>query len=273
MRIDNKIGFIGGGAMAQALIKGLLAADLVLPSQIQVYNISPARAEKLRDIYGINVAHSIRAVATSVDVLFLAVKPQVIPEVLENIAPFVTKDTLVISVAAGVSLAFLQKKLGEVPVIRVMPNTPVAVGAGMSVIALGEFAGKENGALAVNLFSSVGKALILQESYMDAVIAVSGSGPGYVFVLLDALADAGVNVGLSREQSLLLAAQTLMGAAKMALETGEHPGKLRDMVTSPGGTTIAGIHVLEQRGVRGAIMDAVKATFTRSQEMGKKTDG
>ena len=153
-----------------------------------------------------------------------------------------------------------------------MPNTPVAVGEGMSVITLGEYAGKENGQLILTIFSSVGKALEMEESAMDAVTGLSGSGPGYAFVMIDALADAGVLVGLSRKHAITMAAQTLMGAAKMVLESGEHPAKLRDMVASPGGTTIAGIHVLEQRGVRVALMDAVKAATRRSHEMGKKTD-
>ena len=151
-----------------------------------------------------------------------------------------------------------------------MPNTPVAVGEGMSVIALGEYAGEANGELVLTIFSAVGKAIMMNESAMDAVTGLSGSGPGYVFVMIDALADAGVRAGLSRENSLVMAAQTLLGASKMVLETGEHPAKLRDMVTSPGGTTIAGIHVLEQRGVRAALIDAVQAATQRSQEMGKK---
>ena len=165
-----------------------------------------------------------------------------------------------------------KEKLPCVPIVRAMPNTPAAVGEGMTVITLGEHADEEKGKLVLAIFSSVGKAIKMEESAMDAVTGLSGSGPGYAFVMIDALADAGVWVGLSRDNAITMAAQTLMGAAKMVLETGEHPAKLRDKVTSPGGTTIAGIHVLEQRGVRVALMDAVKAATRRSHEMGKKTD-
>ena len=156
------------------------------------------------------------------------------------------------------------------PVIRVMPNTPVAVGEGMTALALGSKADNEDGTVAQKIFDSVGKTVLLPESAMDAVTGLSGSGPGYGFVIIDALADAGVKVGLTRKDAITLAAQTLLGSAKMVLETGEHPAKLRDMVTSPAGTTIAGIHVLEQAGLRAALIDAVEAATLRSKAMGEK---
>ena len=176
---------------------------------------------------------------------------------------------MVISVIAGLTLKSLETYFVQQPVVRVMPNTPVAVGEGMSAIALGKNTSELNGKTVETIFNAVGKAVILQESAIDAVTGLSGSGPGYAFVMMDALADAGVKVGLPRQISIMLAAQTLLGAAKMVLETGEHPAVLRDKVTSPGGTTIAGIHVLEQKGVRAALIDAVEAATNKSKAMGK----
>lgn len=269
---NKKIGFIGSGAIAEALISGIMKAGLLNPTQIIVNDIHQSRLDYMQNKLGVHTTSNVKELIKEVDILFLTVKPQVIHAVLDAIAPFITTATLVVSVVAGVTTKILQEKMPCVPIIRVMPNTPVAVGEGMSVLTLGEYAKKENGELVLTIFSSVGKALIMDESAMDAVTGLSGSGPGYAFVLIDALSDAGVWVGLSRQNSIILAAQTLLGAAKMVLETGEHPAKLRDMVTSPGGTTIAGIHVLEQRGVRVALMDAVKAATKRSQDMGKKTN-
>lgn len=268
----KKIGFIGSGAIAESLISGVIKAGLIAPEQIIVSDISQQRLDYMQEKLNVAGTLHIEKLVKEVTILFLTIKPQVVHTVLDTIAPFVSPETLVVSVVAGVTTKTLQEKLPCVPIVRVMPNTPVAVGEGMSVITLGEYAGEENGQMVLTMFSSVGKALKMEESAMDAVTGLSGSGPGYAFVMIDALADAGVWVGLSRKDAIIMAAQTLMGAAKMVLETGEHPAKLRDMVTSPGGTTIAGIHVLEQRGVRVALMDAVKAATRRSQEMGKKTD-
>jgi len=268
----KKIGFIGSGAIAEALISGIVQAGLIAPSQIIVSDISQSRLDYMQEKFNVHTTLKLEEVVKEVNILFLTVKPQVIHSVLDVISPFVSPAILVVSVVAGVTTKALQERMPAVPIIRAMPNTPVAVGEGMTVIALGEYANKENGELIVTIFAAVGKGIIMDESAMDAVTGLSGSGPGYVFVLIDALSDAGVAVGLSRQNALLMAAQTLFGAAKMVLETGEHPAKLRDMVTSPGGTTIAGVHVLEQRGVRAALMDAVKAAAQRSQDMGKKTN-
>ena len=267
----KKIGFIGSGAMAEALIGGIIKAGLIQPNQMIVSDISQNRLDYMQEKFQINTTLCIEEVVKEAQILFLTVKPQVIPAVLDAIAPIISPTTLVVSIAAGITIHVLQNKMPHVPIIRVMPNTPVAVGEGMSVIALGKYAGEQNGEIVFTIFSSVGRAIIMDESSMDAVTGLSGSGPGYAFLLIDALADAGVRVGLSRQNSLMMAAQTLLGAAKMVLETGEHPAKLRDMVTSPGGTTIAGIHVLEQQGVRAALIDAVLAATHRSQELGKKT--
>lgn len=268
----KKIGFIGSGAMAEALISGIITAGLIKPNQMIVSDISQKRLDYMQEKFGIDTTLRIEEVVKESQILFLTVKPQVIPAVLSAIAPLLSPATLVVSVAAGITIQVLQNKMPQVPIVRVMPNTPVSVGEGMSVIALGEYAGEQHGEIVFTIFSSVGRTIIMDESAMDAVTGLSGSGPGYAFVLIDALADAGVRVGLSRQNSLMMAAQTLLGAAKMVLETGEHPAKLRDMVTSPGGTTIAGIHVLEQQGVRAALIDAVLAAAQRSQEMGKKAN-
>jgi len=269
---NKKMGFIGSGAIAEALISGIIEAGLIMPSQIIVSDISQKRLDYMKAKLHVEATLNIEELVKGVDILFLTVKPQVIHHVLDVIGPFVSPSTLVVSVVAGVTTKALGEKMQGVPIVRAMPNTPVAVGEGMTVITLGQYAGQEHGELVLTIFGSVGKAVQMDESAMDAVTGLSGSGPGYAFVLIDALSDAGVWVGLSRRNATLMAAQTLMGAAKMVLETEKHPAQLRDMVTSPGGTTIAGIHVLEQRGVRVALMDAVKAATLRSQEMGKKTD-
>ena len=272
MLTGKTIGFIGSGAIAEALIGGIVKAGLITSDQIIVSDISQSRLDYMQDKWGVRTTLNLQQIVKDVNILFLTVKPQVLHSVLDVIAPFVSPAILVVSVVAGATTKVLQEKMLSVPIIRVMPNTPVAVGEGMTVITLGEYAEKQQGELVLTIFSAVGKALIMDESAMDAVTGLSGSGPGYAFVIIDALSDAGVCVGLSRQNAIVMAAQTLLGAAKMVLETGEHPAKLRDMVTSPGGTTIAGIHVLEQRGIRAALIDAVNAATKRSQDMGKKTN-
>ena len=270
MLTNKQICFIGGGAMAESIIRGILNAELVMPSQIMVNDISSERLAYLSSSFSIATTLDSQEIVKQADILFLTVKPQVISDVIDTIAPIVTKTTIVVSVAAGVPIAMLQSKMSGVPIIRVMPNTPVAVGEGMSAMALGKYATKVVSDPVAEVFASVGRVVTVSEESMDAVTGLSGSGPAYAFVVIDALADAGVRVGLSRQTSILLAAQTLLGAAKMVLETNEHPAKLRDMVTSPGGTAIAGVHALEQKGVRATIIDAVVAATKRSREMGKR---
>lgn len=269
--LDKKhIGFIGGGAMAEALIKGLVKGSHVQPGQITVSDVVESRLKYLEASYGVSSSTDGPEVATKADILFLTVKPQVMNNVLDTVAPVISKSTVVVSVAAGITIAALQGKMPGVPIVRVMPNTPVAVSEGMSAIALGKYATKKIEEIVSYIFNSVGRAVTVDESDMDAVTGLSGSGPAYAFMLIDALTDAGVRVGFSRQTAVLLAAQTLLGSAKMVLETGEHPAKLRDMVTSPGGTAITGVHMLEQKAVRAAMIDAVVAATNRSREMGKK---
>jgi pyrroline-5-carboxylate reductase len=213
---------------------------------------------------------SSRDAVSQAEIVLLCVKPQVIDVVLTKIVPVADKDKLLISIAAGVTIARIEKVLTGGPrVVRVMPNTPALVLAGAAGLAGGKNATNDDLALAQSIFNSVGRAFIVDEKLMDAVTGLSGSGPAYVFTIIEALAEAGVKAGLPRQLALELAAQTVYGAAKMVLETKEHPGKLRDMVTSPGGTTIEGLHALEEGKLRATLMNAVAAATARSRELGK----
>jgi pyrroline-5-carboxylate reductase len=270
MAIDKKIAFIGGGNMAEALIKGLIAAGTAKPDQIVVTDVSSDRLAHLNKTYGIIIHMSNLDAAREVGIIILCVKPQVIEKVLTEISAGVDDKKLVISIAAGIGIAKIEKSLKDGSrVVRVMPNTPALVLAGAAAIAGGKAATSDDLALAQGIFNSVGRAMIVEEKLMDAVTGLSGSGPAYVFLIIDALSDAGVKSGLPRQLALELAAQTVYGAAKMVLETGEHPGKLRDMVTSPGGTTIEGLHALEKGKLRATLMNAVEAATARSKELGR----
>lgn len=270
LSLNNKvIGFVGGGAMAEAIIKGMTRAGIVDASQIIVNDILTERTEYLKNLYKVNTCPDIKNTVQAADIVLLAVKPQTIAKIYEPLKKFLKPDALLISIVAGVKIRTIEAQVPEFSVVRVMTNTPVAVGEGMSAIALGQLATPEQGEQAAAIFSAAGRVCVVDEAQLDAVTGLSGCGPGYGFVLLDALADAGVLVGLSRQMSVMLAAQTLLGAAKMVLETGEHPAKLRDMVTSPGGVTIQGIRILEQRAVRAALIDTVAKATEISREMGK----
>ena len=262
------ISFIGGGAICEALLKGILDKKMLTPEQISVSDVNPERTRLLSEEFGVGVSTAVAA-AEFADILFLTVKPHIVAPVLQEIGRQIAESVLIVSVAAGVKISTIEALLPGRRVIRVMPNTPVAVGAGMSAITKGKYATESDVELVNCLFSAVGRAVVVDEPMMDAVTGMSGSGPGYVFVLIDALTDAGVRVGLARDTALLLAAQTFLGAAKMVLETGKHPSALRDMVTSPGGSTIAGIQVLEDNAVRSALIKAVVAATERSREMGR----
>ena len=268
--LENKrIGFIGGGAMCEAMIGGLLHKGLLKPEQITVNDVASSRLTLLQQQYAVKTTDSATKVAGESEILFLTVKPQVMATVLSNIGKVVPKKTIVVSIAAGIKIATMEKYLLGVPVIRVMPNTPVAVGEGMSAVARGTHADEKTAQLISEMFAAVGRSVVVEESMMDAVTGLSGSGPAFFFLMLDALSDAGVRVGFSRQNALLLSAQTMLGAAKMVLETGKHPGKLKDMVTSPGGTAITGVHMLETHSIRASLIEAVVAATARSRDMGK----
>jgi len=273
--IDKKTvlstGIIGGGNMGEAIIKGLLTQE----ADLYCFDTNKERAAYLESEYSITSVHSLTDIVSRCKVLVLAVKPNQIKGVLEKIAPSLDKKSLLISVAAGVPLSFLKAHLcGHSNVIRVMPNTPCLVLEGASVLACEGEGAKESLHIAKEMFERLGKVLILDENLMDAVTGLSGSGPAFVFLAIDAMASGGVKMGLPRKDALLLAAQTVLGAANMVLTTGVHPEELRDRVSSPGGTTIAGIHQLEKGHFRSTIMNAVETAANRSKELGRrlKTD-
>jgi len=263
------IGFLGGGNMAGALIKGLLHSGLVDPKKIVASDVKVERLKQLEATHGIRVTQDNHALAREVDVLVLAVKPQVIDKVLSLIGADVRPETLVVSVAAGVPIEAIEARLpANARVIRTMPNTPATALAGATAITGGSHATEADIAIAREIFEAVGRVVVLDEVLLDAVTGLSGSGPAYVMLIIEALADGGVKVGLHRDTALLLAAQTVFGSAKLLLDTGEHPGRLKDMVTSPGGTAIAGLHTLEAGALRKTLIDAVEVATRRAQELG-----
>jgi pyrroline-5-carboxylate reductase len=265
---NKRVGFVGTGNMGEALIRGLLR--VCGKEQIICSDIRPERQKALRESLGVKTTSSnIEAVEHS-DVVVLAVKPQIMKPVMMEIARYLDLSKLIISIAAGVALESIQSCANqELKLIRVMPNICVSVGEGVSAIAAGKHATKDDLMIAKAIFDSAGKSLFLDESLLDAVTGLSGSGPAYIFLMIDALADAGVKVGLTKSDALLLASQTVLGSAKMLIETGDHPGRLKDSVTSPGGTTISGLHALEQGGLRATLMNAVEAATQRSKVLGE----
>lgn len=267
--MTKTIGFFGGGNMGQAIMKGLLKAGLYQPSDIYVYDVYQPTLDQLAaelDIQPVTVA---KTLATQTDTLLLAVKPNILPSLLQEIGGSVPVSTLVISIAAGVTQATLTADLSPAhKIVRVMPNTPALVGEGMAALAPNAQVTEADKATASAIFNSFGRAEFVTEHLMDAVCGLSGSAPAFVYIFIEALADAGVLDGLPRPLAYELAAQTVLGSAKMVLETGKHPGELKDMVTSPGGTTITGVQALENNGLRAAVIAAVHAATEKSKELG-----
>jgi pyrroline-5-carboxylate reductase len=266
------VGFIGAGNMGEALMKGLLAATVVPAEAIYATDVRLERLKELGRQYGIQVSSDNADLVRRADIVILAVKPQIMDAVLREIAPVVTRRKLLISIAAGVSTAKIRALLREdARLIRVMPNTPALVLEGATAIAKAD--GLEAGDLdtAGEIFSAVGRVVVLGEDLMDAVTGLSGSGPAYVAVAIESLADGGVRMGLDRVTAMTLATQTVLGAAKLLLETGMHPGALKDMVCSPGGTSIAGVAALEDGGLRTTFIKAVERATQRSRELGQGT--
>jgi pyrroline-5-carboxylate reductase len=267
----RKIGFIGGGNMAAALIRGLLHSETMAADQIRASDVKAERLTELRGKYGIQTSTDNDEIVRWADVIVIAVKPQIVDRILAPIAAAMSPGDLVISIAAGVPIEAFESRLAkDSRVIRAMPNTAAMALAAATAIAPGTHATEGDVATAKALFEAVGRCVVLDESLLDAVTGLSGSGPAYVMLMIEALADGGVKVGLGRDTALLLAAQTVYGAAKLQLETGEHPGRLKDMVTSPGGTAIAGLHTLESGGLRRTLMDAVEQATKRSVELGEQ---
>lgn len=262
-----KVGFIGAGAMGGAIIRGLLAGAVARENLIY-YDPDSARRKQMDEL-GVQAASDLATVMQA-QVVVLAVKPQVMSQVLAGLKDYARPGHIIISIAAGVTLKTLEAALPQSRVIRTMPNTPTLVGAGMAALAPGSRATTEDLALALELFAAVGRAVEVEERLLDAVTGLSGSGPAYVAVFIEALTDGGVKMGLPRHLALLLATQTVIGAARLCLEEEMHPGVLKDLVTSPGGTTITGLHILEDGRFRGLIMSAVEAATLRARELGKE---
>jgi len=267
---SQSIGFIGAGNMAEALIRGLVHGGHVPADRIIASGPRRDRLDELVRGYGIAITLDNREVARSSGLVVLSVKPQVLDKVLREVGDQLQPGTLVVSIAAGVDTEAIESAITDgVRVVRAMPNTPALIGAGATAIAPGKHASTDDLATAKALFDAVGITVVLDETHLDAVTGLSGSGPAYIFLILEALSDAGVKVGLSRRNAQLLAAQTVLGSAKMLLETEEHVGRLKDMVTSPGGTAIAGLHTLEEGGLRTTLINAVETATKRARELGR----
>jgi pyrroline-5-carboxylate reductase len=265
------VGFLGAGNMAEALIKGLLHAGTFTPEHVTASDVKTDRLKYLHTTHGIKTTTDNHELVRTSDLLVIAVKPQVVDKALTTIGAEVLPHTLVVSVAAGVPLEAIEARLPvNARVVRAMPNTPATVLAGATAISAGTHATEEDMEAAREMFEAVGRVVVLDETSLDAVTGLSGSGPAYVMLIIEALADGGVKVGLHRDTALLLAAQTVYGSAKLLLETGEHPGRLKDMVTSPGGTAIAGLHTLESGALRKTLMDAVETASARAAELGEQ---
>lgn len=267
-----KIGFIGAGNMAEALMKGIISAGMAKAEEVVASEIVPERREYITRTAGVRTVSDNIEVVRSSEVLILAVKPNQVGMVLDEMKPYLTNAHLLISIAAGVKISFIESHINQgVRVVRVMPNQPCLVGESASGFAMGKCVKKEDKETVQKVLNSVGVAFCLDEKLLDAVTGLSGSGPAYIYMIIEAMADGGVLAGLPRDVALQLSAQTVIGAGKTYLETKKHPGELKDMVTSPGGTTIEGIRILEEAAVRGAFIDAVEAAANKSKEMGEKS--
>lgn len=266
------LAFLGAGQMAEAFLRGLLAAGMLDPRHVWISDLNPERVDVLARELGVQPAASNLEAVEPSKVVFLSVKPQDVRAVLEEVGTVLRPDQLVISIAAGIRLATLERLAPRPALIRVMPNTPALVQAGMAVLALGRGATSEHEAVALRLFNAVGRGIVLPEEQLDAVTALSGSGPGFLALIAEALGNAGVRVGLQPEVASLLVAQTLLGTGKLLVEAEVPPARLREQVASPGGTTQAGLAVLEAGGLRELLAETVLAATRRSTELGQAMD-
>jgi pyrroline-5-carboxylate reductase len=266
----HKLGVVGGGAMGAGIISGLIAKEYFNPRQVFLVEPDRAKHDYFRETLRIHIKDSLAELADSCDTLLLAVKPHIMPVVARELSPFLKPDHLLVSIAAGVSLQSLAEWFHDARIVRVMPNTPLRVGRGVSVYCPGEKATAADAEDVTQLFGALGRIIRIPESQFDAATAVSGSGPAYVFYLMEAMIDSGVMLGLGRNDAAMMVAETFAGAVEMMLQTGEHPAKLRNDVTSPGGTTAAALFEMEKNAVSGGIMRALTAAAERSRELGKK---
>lgn len=270
--MDNQktISFIGGGNMASAIIGGLLGSGLADCGSIHATAKTEKTCSSLRERFGIQTGQDNREAASCADILFLAVKPYLFPEIIGEIKDCVKKDALILSIAAGQSIHAIEALFARpIHLVRAMPNTPALVGEAMSALCANDLVTEEELSKAIVIFNSFGKCEVVPESLMDAVIGVSGSSPAYVYMFIEAMADAAVADGMPRAQAYKFAAQSVLGAAKMVLETGDHPGTLKDAVCSPGGTTIAAVAAMEEAGLRSAVIKGQRACVQKSREMTK----
>ncbi|HSA07113.1 MAG TPA: pyrroline-5-carboxylate reductase [Candidatus Gastranaerophilales bacterium] len=269
MNKNRKIGFIGAGTMAKAIINGIIASRILPKENITASEISPEQANKASEETGIKIFTDNIELAKDSDVIILCVKPYAVEDVLKKLKSFITEDKMIVSIAAGVSVKTIEEALDKkIPVIRVMPNTPVLVREGMSAVCKGQYASKENADFVINIFNSIGRCIEVEEKFINAVTGISGSGPAFMYLIIDAIADGGVKMGLKKEIAIELAAQTAVGAAKMILETGKHPAILKDEVTTPGGCTIAGLSVMENEHIRSALIKTVQETALTAAKLG-----
>ena len=269
--MDKKIAFIGSGNMGKAIIGGIVKSQLTAASNLHVFDIDSSKSREMAEQFGSTVATSATSAAAVADILFIAVKPNVIPALLPELKAHIQPGYIVISIAAGVTLATLEQGLSAGhKIIRVMPNTPALVNCGMSSITPNANITPAELESVLAIFKSFGEAEVVSEYLIHSVVAVSGSAPAYAFMFIEAMADAAVLGGMPRAQAYKFAAQTLLGSAKMVLETGKHPGELKDMVCSPGGTTIEAVKVLEEQGFRAAVINAMQSCMAKSDAMSKK---
>ncbi len=268
---EQTIGFIGGGNMGRAIMTYLLKQEVYQPHQIMVYDSYTPVMDKLKESLHIKTTRLVNTLADSCDIIVLAVKPQVLPQVVEKIQPRIRPEQIVISIAAGISMKELTDLLGEdKKIVRVMSNTPAMVGAAMTGVVLNDNVTNEEGRMVLDIFKALGRAELIDEYLMDAVVGISGSSPAYVYMFINALAEGAVREGMSKNQAYIFAAQAVLGSAKMVLESGMHPGELIDMVTSPGGTTIEAIGVLEHNAFSATVIDAVHAAAEKNRQMAEK---
>jgi pyrroline-5-carboxylate reductase len=266
---DKTVAIIGAGNMGLALMRGIIDSGAVPPERIVIHNKRKERTLALAQEYGVRAAESNAACVHGADVVLIAVKPQIFTKVLAEIKGELG-DALVISVAAGITSTRIEAELGGRPrVVRAMPNTPATIKEGATAVAAGAHATEQDVETAQAILQEIGLVVVVEEVHMDAVTGLSGSGPAYIMLIVEAFADAGVKVGLSREIAQALAVQTIRGSARLLQVTNEHPGRLKDQVTSPGGTAIAGLHTLEEGGLRTTIINAVEAATRRAKELGE----
>ena len=268
--MNKSIGIIGCGNMGRGILEGVLKNGLLESGKVFIYDKDFKKTAEMKERLGVNVSESSFELMKDADVVVLAVKPNIYKPVLEEIKGSVRKDQIIVTIAAGINLAFVEEILGQDKrVVRTMPNTPALVGEGMTAVVPGKGSGEDDLKTVVEIFKGIGKVEVVPEYLIDAVIGISGSAPAYVYMFIEAMADGAVLGGMPRDKAYRFASQAVLGSAKMVLESGMHPGELKDMVCSPGGTTIEAVKSLEKNGFRGVVMDAVEACMKKSIKMSK----